>query len=239
TNSFVHAREVSWGKEGFKATLDVFQNIEGHGHIRKYEPKTQWAGVTLNCKGGNWELPAQEFLTGEEHTVSFAWDGVGESGKKECSGFVAATWGKKHDSCAEDTHGCRVYGYVLEDLLRAFPRFAFSQPNLPWSVFPRDNNYEIQLLDAGGGPDGVAEMRSLLEEINWDDLVIYSGTKVRISDGGKAGNPREVFGEILYRSEDNIQVPIYEKVRDAGQAVKTRGWPDAPANIVIAVGPMK
>lgn len=118
---------------------------------------------------------------------------------------------------SDESDGCKLYGKQLWGVLWSTPAWD------EWDDMPFEEwkPVRVQLVDAGGGPEGLAAVKA-------------AAGKLPVVDGGTANTPRDYI-DVMYR-----------RPRFRGQAddlasklpghVTVREWRDAPEALVVAVG---
>lgn len=139
--------------------------------------------------------------------------------------FLVALWGTKN-ACTQGPdarHGCKTYGYVLEEVVWSFPGHGYwGGPSGFAPILPA----KVKLLDAGGGAKLIRKAKRALR-----------GHKV--VPGGRAKTPRSHV-EILYRAkwDRGAAWGIAGKLRKVGVGIRwdVAHWPEAPEAFVVAIG---
>lgn len=137
-------------------------------------------------------------------------------------GWATVLWSQKQDCNAGGSYpgssdGCALYGVWL-DVPVWSPEGWDGWDDLPFTEF---KPFRVQIVDAGGGPAGIAAVKAATGALP-------------VVDGGTASGARD-FVEIMYRR------PRYRSEADDLASkltghVLVREWRDAPEAIVIAVG---
>lgn len=187
-------------------TATFCPNVEAEGPV--------YAGATVIKEDGTrHDLPFVTVAPEQRGTPVTIKEDVGP----EYEGWSTIVWQTAEDCTDGESDGCRLYGKRLYGALWATPGWD-EWGDMPFQEF---KPVRVQIVDAGGGPSGVAAVRGVVGELP-------------VVDGGKAKNARD-FIEVMYRR------PRFRDEADALASqltghVVVREWRDAPEAIVVAVG---
>jgi hypothetical protein len=239
------------------------KTVEMNGSLRfeaaawgKQRSKPLFVGMTLFKQNGvPIDIPAQTVKgkkrNGPVRLVAKAGPGV--------TGYIVTAWRKKVKPCKDARPGCKKFGYILDDRIKAYPSDAYEG----WdeTIFARlpggQGKVTVRVLAAGASETVLAAAVEGADKILAEELKLY-GRPHGVERGGDSKTPRQVV-EILYKhaQDEGLARSIEGGIRETLRKPKTvqmehgktttiqvpprpkykvTHWPKAPANFVIAAG---
>ncbi len=233
------AREESWVvnpsllryDEGVVTmSVQVEHTPGGHGKIDTPRVGDTWLGATvLTSKGEEIDMAVQTVFPDRlDEAFTFSAE-VGP----DVADVIVGLWGKKIEPCDSTRSGCRIFGFVLDDSLAAWPPATYVEAP------PRRQRFlpgamTVQLSAAAMAPERQAALTDAMATV-WASETQRFGTNFAVSEPAVLPATEGVTTAVVHKHDHDG--PLASRVAATlGADVPVRHDPAAVADLVVALG---
>ena len=229
----IEPSQIRYDREGGILTVDVaVQHTPArYGAVDIPHGEEAWLGVTVLTRAGEDIDLAVQTVFPDQISAPFTFSA--EVGG-EVRDIIFGLWGKKIEPCEVDRSGCRMFGFVLDESLAAWPLGTYTDSPPPRQRIP-DAGVTWVVQGAGAAPEVLRAAREKAA-LPLAAAVERFGFPLPEPEIRLAAAPRGPMLSVQYRDEHDQSIAQQVALRMGLEKDGAILVPDAPGDFVIEVG---